>query len=328
MAGCELRRSQRLGTPDSNGRDYLSSKLGWTRSTFEEWLYSVTVRPHLQEWYSLCITANTRFNDAVDWINIGEKGYFYNEHNLEDDLLLMCLCAGDDGKIQACAVDNSIDFASAKPSSHCWTTQELWARTAWRITQANRATGQIFHFAMQDRPAAAYGLVVEMLCITFHSVAHRGVGSVYLPLLKDGASDKSTDIHQAIRTGAVDFDTPFQPTDETETSTVDRASDTTFSAPRRANPASERSTIILPGNEETKVDDMGSTIAVARQLPSAEGSDTATSSDTDGTRSASTEGGGTPDTRLSALQQDWGRRVPGEDDGKAERVRMWLAGMR
>lgn len=335
MARPELRRSQRLGTPDSNGRDYLSSKLGWIRVTFEDWIYSSTVRPHLQDWYGLCISNSSRFNDVADWVNTGEKGYFYNEHDLEDDLLLLCLGAGDDGNIEACVAEASLDFVRDTPSPQGWITQELWARTAWRITQANRECGQIFHFAIQDRPAAAYGIVIEMLCIVFHSVAFRGSASVYLRLLTGDQARGSMQLDQVVDAGVAHFDATFDDhklNDETETSSssaVDRTSDTTFSDPRRVVAASERSTIIIRSKNVPGADDIGSTIEDARQPSSAAGSDTETSALTDGTSFGGMEGGGkqeplTPDTRFSAFAD----RAPAEEDdgaaGKAERVRMWL----
>ncbi|KAK4545316.1 hypothetical protein LTR36_003496 [Oleoguttula mirabilis] len=126
MADFEPRRSSRLNTDDPNGRDYLSSLMGWSRHRLEGWLVSRTVRPHLQLWYRLCIANQRRFNDAVEWINIGNRGYFYATSDLEEDLLLMCLCEGDGPEL-----DSGEDpYADETTNTGKWITQELWARTA------------------------------------------------------------------------------------------------------------------------------------------------------------------------------------------------------
>ena len=69
----------------------IASPTSWTRAKLEGWIASSTVQPHLQLWYQLCIASKRRFNDAVDWINTGEQGYFYNPNDLQEYLLLMCL---------------------------------------------------------------------------------------------------------------------------------------------------------------------------------------------------------------------------------------------
>ena len=248
----ELRRSQRLGTYDSNGRDYLSATLGWNRSKFEEWIYSTTVRPHLQDWYMLCITNRECFNDAVDWINAGEKGYFYNESYLEEDLLFICLHAGNDGVIEKSGQGGNIDFVNFNSTTN-WNTHELWARAAWRVAQDNRGAGQIFHSAMKDQPAAAYGFAIEILCIIFHSVAFRGAGSVYLPLLKGGSTITAAENPPAEspESGSiVDLEDDLMNDDFTASSsgTADRYSDDTFTDTERERADSELSTIVLARN--------------------------------------------------------------------------------
>lgn len=249
----ELRRSERLGAYDSNGRDYLSSRLGWTRPKFEDWIHSPTVRPFLQEWHALCIVGHYHFNDAVDWINTGEKGYFYNENDLEEDLLFICLCAGDDGQAEDQGEGSSINLNANGGCTAAWLTQELWARTAWRVVHANRSPGQIFHFAMQDRPAVAYGFAVEMLCIIFHSIAFRGVESVYLPLIEGGQvkvagkgaqssnAETSNPSKQFTIDGAI-----LDDLSSSSSGDVDRISDATFPSDGEKQLAtSELSTIIL-----------------------------------------------------------------------------------
>lgn len=275
----ELRRSERLGTYDANGRDYLSSKLGWTRPKFEEWLYSSSVCPHLQEWYTACIADKSRYNDGIDWINTGEKGYFYNESDLEEDVLLMCLDVGNgehDVKSEECS--GIADFSSAEIDTESWITQQMWARTAWRLVHSNCAAGQAFHSMMSTQPAAAYGFAIEMLCIVFHSVAFRGVGSVYLPLLKSAGHGKQAKKNREVAGAGEASQEPFDDdaaeeyTASSSSSAADHTSDATFTNTRRERAASELSTIILlnTGKAAAEVeDDCGSNIVVSPQKHSA-----------------------------------------------------------
>lgn len=158
----------------------------WSRSELETWITSPTVRPHLRLWYHLCIINGRRFNDAIDWINTGATGYFYNTNDLEDDLLLICLGEGngvpEDGRHYSV-------FADSAALTGEWLTQELWARSTWRIVQANQGPGQVFETMAYEHAAAAYSFVIDLLCISFHSVAFRGKQSCYERLINgcDGA---------------------------------------------------------------------------------------------------------------------------------------------
>jgi len=220
MTTFELRRSSRLNTQDPNGRDYLSSLMGWSRYELECWITSPTVRPHLRLWYRLCITSQRRFNDAVEWINTGPKGYFYNERDLQEDLLLYCMCEGDDeasGGVRSAYGDETLKTGK-------WITQELWARTAWRIVHANKGPGQAFEKNVVEHPAACYAFVVDLLCMAFHSIAHRGKASCYEglingtvrprrrnaisdPILEEAANDEDTESVTSISTIGVSTET-------------------------------------------------------------------------------------------------------------------------
>ncbi|KAK5134488.1 hypothetical protein LTR08_006405 [Meristemomyces frigidus] len=181
------RRSTRLSAHDDpNGRVYLASLLSWPRHRLETWLTSPTVRPHLQLWYRLCISNSRRFNDAVEWINTGPKGYYFHTDDLEEDLLLMCLGEGNDG----------YDYVERKARTEWWITQEVWARTAWRIVQANAGEKEVFELMVEERPAGAYGFVIEVLCLAFHSIAHRGKGSCYVELINGGGCERAEEALQ------------------------------------------------------------------------------------------------------------------------------------
>lgn len=152
--------------------------MAWSRERFEEWLQSQSVKRHLLLWYHLCVKSPKRFNEAVEWINTGENGYFYNSSDLEEDLLLMCL---DEGNIedQQELEEDKASYADQKTLTHKWSTQEVWARAAWRIVQDNRGAGEAFEHAAINHAAAAYGFVIEILCIAFHSMAFRKWASVW-----------------------------------------------------------------------------------------------------------------------------------------------------
>jgi len=186
MAATSRRRSARLGTYESNGRDYLAATIGWPRPKLDGWLTSPTVRPHLQLWHQLCVSGKRRFNEAIDWINTGENGYFYNPNDLEEDLLLSCLGEGSQG----CAGEVSV-YAQAGVKTAEWTTQELWARTAWRIVHANRGSGQAFDHTVGEHPSACYAFVIDVLCVAFHSIAFRGGESCYHRLINGNVTDSA-----------------------------------------------------------------------------------------------------------------------------------------
>ena len=332
MATMGLRRSERLGTYDSNGRDYLSSIIGWTRAKFEEWLHSDTVRPHVRQWYLDCISDSDRFNDGIEWINTGSTGYFYEEHDLEKDLLLMCLNAGSDGLHANCGDATAIDFAAPDVDTEGWITPELWARTAWRIVNDNCSQGQVFEQAIVDRPAFAYGFVGEILCVAFHSIAHRGVDSVYLALVKDAQTD-GRKTHVEATTLPVNALAPKYDDNDEYTDTItsnsgdaDRLSDVTFTDATENRSDSELSTIIIPANipnaAHASMSDIGSNIQVSpRKLSNS-------TKTTPKTAGKSSMGGVsmreplTPDTSSST------RAVVVWDEGEPEKhewVREWLA---
>jgi len=185
------RRSARLTVYDSNGRDALASTLNWSRTQLETWLTSPTVRPHLRLWYRTCIENERRYNEGIEWINTGEKGYYYNPSDLEEDVLLECFgegIAGGSPELEA-MIGGTVGFATEGIKTASWTTVELWARTAWRIVQNNMDAGQVFEQAALKHPAACYAAVIDLLCIAFHSIAHRGAASCYRDLII-GGTDK------------------------------------------------------------------------------------------------------------------------------------------
>ncbi|CAK3858916.1 Hypothetical predicted protein [Lecanosticta acicola] len=186
----ELRRSQRRAATayESNGRDYLAATMGCSRKQFEDWLTSSSVRPHLVLWYKLCYIGVRRFNVGVDWINTGEKGYYYNPQDLEEDLLLMCLGEGNaDDDIEG----NSLEpkYSDEKAVTCKWITQEVWARAAWRIVKNNSGEGQPFEKTIIEHPSKAYAFVIDILCIAFHSLVHRYEESVWDGLITSAGAE-------------------------------------------------------------------------------------------------------------------------------------------
>ncbi|KAK5164549.1 uncharacterized protein LTR77_009755 [Saxophila tyrrhenica] len=197
MASNTVRRSSRLNPYDSNGREYLAGQLGCSRHDLEAWITSPTVQPHLRLWYQTCVSGARRFNDAIGWINSGENGYYYNPDGLDDDLLLMCLCEGSNITSSnepgsALGLDTA-SYANTTAKTDDWNTQELWARTAWRIVQANNGQGQMFAELIEKHPVARYAFVIDLLCLAFHSIAFRGRASAYEGLINGvGVPDSSS----------------------------------------------------------------------------------------------------------------------------------------
>ncbi|KAF2216180.1 hypothetical protein CERZMDRAFT_93478 [Cercospora zeae-maydis SCOH1-5] len=182
-----LRRSQRCHAAnyDSNGRDYLASELGYTRSGLEKWLAAPEVHQHLALWYNLCVLGRRRYNDAIDWIIEGEEGYFYDKQGLEEDVLLTCLGEGNAKILEGQELS---DFIEDGVNTSNWSTAKLWARTAWRIVQSNCSEGQCFRTTIVRHPAAAYGLTIDVLCLAFHSIAYRKAESIWHGLVTQESS--------------------------------------------------------------------------------------------------------------------------------------------
>lgn len=91
----------------------------------------------------------------------------------------MCLGEGEDG-------GGEVGYADESVKTGAWITQELWARTAWRIVHANRGSESrnVFEKLSASRPVAwSYGFVIELLCIAFHSLAFRGPASCWENLI-------------------------------------------------------------------------------------------------------------------------------------------------
>ena len=180
----ELRRSQRQQAAqyDANGRNYLAAELSYTDEEFQAWLASSTVQPHLHSWYNLCISNRRRYKQALGWIDAidsmdsGESGYFYDEDGLQEDLLLDCLCEGNVAVVE-CGEESEFVAEDAQTSN--WPTQKLWSRAAWRIVQNNCGQGQLFEEAVIKHPAAAYALAIDVLSIAYHSIACRQSDSVW-----------------------------------------------------------------------------------------------------------------------------------------------------
>lgn len=195
MATDGLRRSSRLEPYDSNGRLYLADQIGWSRKQLETWITSITVQPHLRLWYQICIGSPRRFNDAVDWINGGEGGYYYNEEGLEEDLLLLCLSDGgaDPDNVVPAHEADATSFNNAQKSTTDWPTQAIWARAAWRIVNSNKQPGEAFAGSIDTHPAACYSFVIDLLCLAFHSIAHRGAASVYTDLINNSRAHSASD---------------------------------------------------------------------------------------------------------------------------------------
>ncbi|SMR47616.1 unnamed protein product [Zymoseptoria tritici ST99CH_3D1] len=181
-----LRRSKREinAMKLSNGRDCLAYKLDIGRTNLEAWLTSETVLPHLVLWSKLCIDNPRRYNDASEWVNFVEGKYFEDGGELEEDLLLACLGEGQSnaGGNEEGVGESSV-FADHNAKTSSWCTQDLWARTAWRIVQDNSGPGEIFQRWIDHHPAFAYAVAIDVLCLAFHSIAWRESASCWWVLI-------------------------------------------------------------------------------------------------------------------------------------------------
>lgn len=141
--------------------------------------------PHLQFWHNICVRRGYRFNEAIGWIGDSKKSdYFYDE--LEEDLLLQCLGQGDMYEpVDTCMV--YANYADDSAATHLWPTQDLWARAAWRIVQDNCGEDQVFGKVLKYHAAKAYGFAIDILCISFHSMAHRGSESLWTEIITSNA---------------------------------------------------------------------------------------------------------------------------------------------
>jgi hypothetical protein len=230
-----VRRSPRQIHYDSNGRDYLADKLGCSRMELEEWIQSPTVRPHLRQWYILCVSGPKRFNDAIEWINSGADGYFYNPEDLEEELLFLCLETAKDPAVDGILEVDEHDVVSLIDEANKaknMITQELWARTALRVVHSNKGKGQPFETALQTQPATCYAFAIDLLCIAFHSIAFRGYASIYEQLINGKASAQLNfeEYGDTMDYEIDDEDTVYSSEDDSESTTMisDHSSDDDF----------------------------------------------------------------------------------------------------
>lgn len=236
MEDVQARRSDRLHSYDSNGRDYLADQLGWSRQCLETWLTSETVRPHLKLWHQVCIANPRRFNDAIEWINGGENGYYYDPEALEAALIQYCLNEDDESttsrKKGRSLRSKAVRYATPTLKTTNWTTQELWARAAWRIVKDNESEGQTLEKKTSGKSTESYAFIVDLLCLAFHSIAFRGYASPY-EILINGDCLTASNINKKPE--------PLQPTQTVQVTEVKspRSEDTILSDGVRSDTSSD-----------------------------------------------------------------------------------------
>lgn len=183
LATTSPRRSNRQtwAKNPSFGRDYLADALGWSRAQLDDWLLSTSVHSHLVFWHTTCVQKARRYNESIEWI---KTGYFQETSDLEEDVLLLCLGEGSDNDSNRDASGIECNtYADRTSRTFKWTTIELWARTVWRIVQDNSGKGGIFEKIMTYHPAAAYGIVFDILSLAFHNIAWVKSESVWSTLI-------------------------------------------------------------------------------------------------------------------------------------------------
>ncbi|OQN97631.1 hypothetical protein B0A48_16495 [Cryoendolithus antarcticus] len=209
------RRTHRQHHYHSNGRDYLASLLDWPAgSVLEDFLRSNSVLPHLRHWLRLCYETPHRFQEAVEWINTGPKGYYYNSGDLEEDLLLECLGHGA-SEGEAMEVERWSEEAA---ETGAWITQELWARTIWRVVRDSSQPGK---WLEGRREVEAYGFVSEVLCIAFHSLAFRGKESCYWGIIVGESRNQQAEWNNGREAWEQRFGEPFPAAEDEEVMDVE-----------------------------------------------------------------------------------------------------------
>ena len=189
------RRSPRKSSLDLNGRGYLANLFGFPVSELEAWLQSEHVRPQLQEWYRLAVEDPDHYNYVLDLINQGVFEQTGNE--FEEEILLTAFSEGDD--ITQCVTSGKIDISELS-------TIDLWTATVWGIASSSQDHIPTFHQLFNLQPLKGLSIVVDVLSIAFHSIAHRGNASCYhvlingprsgLEELEAWAEDDTSDIEE------------------------------------------------------------------------------------------------------------------------------------
>ena len=169
-----------LNEEDSNGRDCVASQLGLSRGEFKLWLRSAAVQPHLRMWRRHCIDGSEHFRNGMKWI---DTGYFYAADGLEIDLALLIIMGG------------SSDFHPEETDTSESGTMGRWLGCVEKIVGENEGEGMVLDGMKEKSGRYADEIVVEMLCLIFHSVAHRGPASVWLESIEkaDGKDREETE---------------------------------------------------------------------------------------------------------------------------------------
>ncbi|KAK4988569.1 hypothetical protein LTR50_003865 [Elasticomyces elasticus] len=167
------RRSSRLTEAcNANGRSYLADQLGWTIQQMDEWITSYNVRPFLRWWKTRCFDDLERRKEIRTHIESSQVADHSHYAAWEAHVCTACV---DE--------ENARYYEKRVTNTGDWDTADVWARTAHRIVKRQSETGGIFDSAVEKRPASAERFVVELLCLAFHILIHRGVDSVYWDLI-------------------------------------------------------------------------------------------------------------------------------------------------
>jgi hypothetical protein len=86
------------------------------------------------------------------------------------------------------------------PKTSSWSVQELWAQIAWRIVEDNCDSGEALAKSFRRSPAKPYAFVIEILCVAFHSIAHRNRNSVWDEIINGAPSAVDSPLYDRRKT--------------------------------------------------------------------------------------------------------------------------------
>ncbi|KAK4968102.1 hypothetical protein LTR66_011883 [Elasticomyces elasticus] len=314
------RRSSRLTEAcNANGRSYLADQLGWTVQQMDEWITSCNVRPFLRWWKTRCFDDLERRKEIrthIESSQVADHSHY---------------AAWEAHVFTACVDEENVRYYEKRvTNTGDWNTADHWARTAHRIVKRQSETGGIFDSAVEKRPASAERFVVELLCLAFHSLVHRGVDSVYCDLITGTApagsmSDRiaaASSLPMLVGTPAPralhGFTTPMSPVSMLGSPLTPRA----FNAAHTpSTPLFDSSMLATHANDASKLSDRGSAPIIATPSsilePSYQGyesdaSTTSSDSETDDDDETAAGTAGEKDTGVES-HEDQSSRVAARD---------------
>lgn len=162
-----IRRSYRRKVIDLNGRGYLSDQLGLSIEQLEAWTQSSGVKAALATWHRRCIEDAPTYNSILNMIN---AGVFETRNNkFEEELLLASI-----GEYSLYEDEKTIESFA----------MDMWAEATRSIVKGSLDFLHIFSHLYRYHTARLFAIVIDMLCLAFHSIAHRENDSCWYIIIR------------------------------------------------------------------------------------------------------------------------------------------------